>query len=87
MPDPDMSEDNEDKMHLYFHSADVYCCGPAPVKAIFNGETNLDYDVPFVFAEVNADWIEWLVSNLFLPQIPKWSPSFNLFLVSVSGQR
>lgn len=39
----------------------VYCCGPAPVKAIFHGETHLNYDVPFVFAEVNADCIDWLV--------------------------
>lgn len=43
--------------------AGVFCCGPAPVKAIFNGETHLDYDVPFVFAEVNADCIDWLVSE------------------------
>lgn len=40
----------------------VYCCGPAPVKAILNGDTDLKYDVPFVFAEVNADCIDWLVS-------------------------
>ncbi|KAK5871919.1 hypothetical protein PBY51_012659 [Eleginops maclovinus] len=42
-------------------SAGVYCCGPAPVKAILSGETDLKYDVPFVFAEVNADCIDWLV--------------------------
>ncbi|XP_062272507.1 protein-glutamine gamma-glutamyltransferase E-like [Scomber scombrus] len=39
----------------------VYCCGPAPVKAILNGDTHLKYDIPFVFAEVNADCIDWLV--------------------------
>ncbi|XP_053171596.1 protein-glutamine gamma-glutamyltransferase 5-like [Scomber japonicus] len=39
----------------------VYCCGPAPVKAVLNGDTDLKYDVPFVFAEVNADCIDWLV--------------------------
>ncbi|TMS19085.1 Protein-glutamine gamma-glutamyltransferase E [Larimichthys crocea] len=39
----------------------VYCCGPAPVKAILKGETHLKYDVPFVFAEVNADCVDWLV--------------------------
>ncbi|KAL3978523.1 fibroblast growth factor [Sarotherodon galilaeus] len=38
----------------------AYCCGPAPVKAILNGETDLKYDVPFVYAEVNADCIDWL---------------------------
>ncbi|XP_026162493.1 protein-glutamine gamma-glutamyltransferase 2 isoform X1 [Mastacembelus armatus] len=42
-------------------SEGVYCCGPAPVKAILCGDTNLKYDVPFVFAEVNADCIDWLV--------------------------
>ncbi|KAI3369697.1 hypothetical protein L3Q82_024533 [Scortum barcoo] len=42
-------------------SDNVYCCGPAPVKAILDGETQLKYDVPFVFAEVNADCVDWLV--------------------------
>ncbi|KAM7421911.1 hypothetical protein PAMA_010132 [Pampus argenteus] len=39
----------------------LYCCGPASVKAILNGETHLKYDVPFVYAEVNADCVDWLV--------------------------
>ncbi|KAM7401597.1 hypothetical protein PAMP_016902 [Pampus punctatissimus] len=39
----------------------VYCCGPASVKAILNGETHLKYDIPFVYAEVNADCVDWLV--------------------------
>ncbi|XP_035517148.1 protein-glutamine gamma-glutamyltransferase 5 [Morone saxatilis] len=42
-------------------SEGVYCCGPAPVKAVLNGDTDLKYDVRFVFAEVNADCIDWLV--------------------------
>ncbi|XP_034724648.1 protein-glutamine gamma-glutamyltransferase 5-like [Etheostoma cragini] len=42
-------------------SQGVYCCGPAPVVAILNGETDIKYDTPFVFAEVNADCIQWLV--------------------------
>ncbi|XP_071329119.1 protein-glutamine gamma-glutamyltransferase E [Trachinotus anak] len=42
-------------------SEGVYCCGPAPVAAILNGDTHIKYDVPFVFAEVNADCIDWLV--------------------------
>ncbi|XP_034724646.1 protein-glutamine gamma-glutamyltransferase 5-like isoform X3 [Etheostoma cragini] len=42
-------------------SQGVYCCGPAPVVAILNGETDIKYDTPFVFAEVNADCIDWLV--------------------------
>ncbi|KAF3856825.1 hypothetical protein F7725_017548 [Dissostichus mawsoni] len=39
----------------------IFCCGPAPVKAILKGATNLKYDIPFVFSEVNADCIDWLV--------------------------
>uniref|UniRef100_A0A3B4FVF1 Protein-glutamine gamma-glutamyltransferase 2 n=1 Tax=Pundamilia nyererei TaxID=303518 RepID=A0A3B4FVF1_9CICH len=38
----------------------AYCCGPASVKAILNGETDLKYDAPFVYAMVNADCIDWL---------------------------
>uniref|UniRef100_H3AQR0 Protein-glutamine gamma-glutamyltransferase 2 n=2 Tax=Latimeria chalumnae TaxID=7897 RepID=H3AQR0_LATCH len=41
-------------------SEGVYCCGPAPVKAIKEGEVALKYDVPFVFAEVNADVVFWI---------------------------
>uniref|UniRef100_A0A8C8E084 protein-glutamine gamma-glutamyltransferase n=1 Tax=Oryzias sinensis TaxID=183150 RepID=A0A8C8E084_9TELE len=36
-------------------SSGVYCCGPAPVKAIRSKRTDVPYDVPFVYAEVNAD--------------------------------
>uniref|UniRef100_A0A3B5MUX8 Transglutaminase N-terminal domain-containing protein n=1 Tax=Xiphophorus couchianus TaxID=32473 RepID=A0A3B5MUX8_9TELE len=41
----------------------MFCCGPAPVSAIRNGDTHLKYDIPFVFAEVNADCITWLVKR------------------------
>ncbi|XP_062835862.1 protein-glutamine gamma-glutamyltransferase 2-like [Anolis carolinensis] len=41
-------------------SGDIYCCGPAPVKAIKEGDVHLKYDVPFVFAEVNADMVCYL---------------------------
>uniref|UniRef100_A0A3Q3GTS1 Protein-glutamine gamma-glutamyltransferase 2 n=1 Tax=Labrus bergylta TaxID=56723 RepID=A0A3Q3GTS1_9LABR len=44
-------------------SEGAFCCGPAPVTAIFQGDTDLKYDVPFVFAEVNADMVKWLVSR------------------------
>ena len=38
----------------------VYRCGPAPVVAIKRGELGrMQYDLPFVFAEVNADVIKW----------------------------
>ncbi|XP_074524948.1 transglutaminase 5, like [Halichoeres trimaculatus] len=36
-------------------SGGVFCCGPAPVKAIKERCIDLVYDVPFVYAEVNAD--------------------------------
>ncbi|XP_061592517.1 protein-glutamine gamma-glutamyltransferase 2-like [Cololabis saira] len=36
----------------------VFCCGPASVKAIREGELTLKYDAPFIFAEVNADVAE-----------------------------
>ncbi|XP_065810725.1 transglutaminase 5, like [Labrus bergylta] len=36
-------------------SGGVYCCGPAPVKAIKDRCIDLPFDVPFVYAEVNAD--------------------------------
>ncbi|XP_071190682.1 protein-glutamine gamma-glutamyltransferase 2-like [Salvelinus alpinus] len=42
-------------------STGVYCCGPAPVKAILQGHVDLNYDVPFVFAEVNADRVTRMV--------------------------
>ncbi|XP_034021862.1 protein-glutamine gamma-glutamyltransferase 2-like [Thalassophryne amazonica] len=41
----------------------VYCYGPAPVCAIRSGELDLKYDVPFIFAEVNADCIDYLVAE------------------------
>lgn len=33
----------------------VFCCGPASVKAIRDKRVDLYYDIPFVYAEVNAD--------------------------------
>ncbi|XP_073707594.1 protein-glutamine gamma-glutamyltransferase 2 isoform X2 [Garra rufa] len=42
-------------------SSGTYCCGPAPVRAILEGHTDVKYDVPFVFGEVNADKVTWLV--------------------------
>ncbi|RXN29515.1 glutamine gamma-glutamyltransferase [Labeo rohita] len=42
-------------------SSGTYCCGPAPVKAVREGHTDVKYDVPFVYGEVNADKVTWLV--------------------------
>uniref|UniRef100_A0A8C6SS32 protein-glutamine gamma-glutamyltransferase n=1 Tax=Neogobius melanostomus TaxID=47308 RepID=A0A8C6SS32_9GOBI len=36
-------------------SGGVFCCGPAPVKAVRDRRIDLIFDVPFVCAEVNAD--------------------------------
>ncbi|XP_018024988.1 hemocyte protein-glutamine gamma-glutamyltransferase [Hyalella azteca] len=34
-------------------------CGPASLEAIRRGDVGLNYDCPFVFAEVNADMMHW----------------------------
>ncbi|XP_059190792.1 protein-glutamine gamma-glutamyltransferase 2 [Centropristis striata] len=38
-------------------------CGPCPVAAIKEGNLGVKYDAPFVFAEVNADVIYWIVQR------------------------
>ncbi|KAK7891938.1 hypothetical protein WMY93_023901 [Mugilogobius chulae] len=38
-----------------------FCCGPCPVAAIKEGNLSVKYDAPFIFAEVNADMVEWIV--------------------------
>lgn len=42
-------------------SLGLYCCGPASVKAIKEGEVDLNYDTCFAFSMVNADCVSWLV--------------------------
>ncbi|XP_040186531.1 protein-glutamine gamma-glutamyltransferase 5-like isoform X2 [Rana temporaria] len=44
-------------------SGGTYCCGPAPVKAIKEGDIDVDYDIPFVFAEVNGDIVHWVLQD------------------------
>uniref|UniRef100_A0A3B3C9G0 protein-glutamine gamma-glutamyltransferase n=1 Tax=Oryzias melastigma TaxID=30732 RepID=A0A3B3C9G0_ORYME len=39
----------------------VFCCGPCPVTAIKEGNLQVKYDAPFIFAEVNADITHWRV--------------------------
>ncbi|XP_069099774.1 protein-glutamine gamma-glutamyltransferase 6-like isoform X2 [Pleurodeles waltl] len=41
-------------------SSEMYRCGPASVQAVKQGDVDLDYDSPFVFAEVNADRVTWI---------------------------
>lgn len=45
---------------LLFSQPGTYCCGPVPVRAIKEGDLSTKYDAPFVFAEVNADVVEWI---------------------------
>ncbi|XP_007465489.1 PREDICTED: protein-glutamine gamma-glutamyltransferase E [Lipotes vexillifer] len=41
-------------------SQGVFQCGPASVAALREGNVDWDYDMPFIFAEVNADRITWI---------------------------
>lgn len=43
-----------------FRQPGTYCCGPVPVRAIKEGDLSTKYDAPFVFAEVNADVVNWI---------------------------
>uniref|UniRef100_A0A670ZQ26 protein-glutamine gamma-glutamyltransferase n=1 Tax=Pseudonaja textilis TaxID=8673 RepID=A0A670ZQ26_PSETE len=52
----------------------LYRCGPAPVKAIRNGDIHLRYDTPFVFSMVNADRVVWLLSGTKREKL-QWNPS------------
>ncbi|XP_006276210.1 protein-glutamine gamma-glutamyltransferase 4 [Alligator mississippiensis] len=45
-------------------SQGIFQCGPSPLKAIRSGEVYLPYDSKFIFAEVNADKVYWLVKNV-----------------------
>ncbi|XP_039459984.1 protein-glutamine gamma-glutamyltransferase 2-like isoform X2 [Oreochromis aureus] len=54
-------------------SEGVFCCGPASLKAIKEGELTLKYDVPFIFAEVNADVVDLVL--LSTGQFVKFSGS------------
>nr|XP_033789683.1 protein-glutamine gamma-glutamyltransferase 4 [Geotrypetes seraphini] len=45
-------------------SEDIFQCGPSPLKAIKTGEVYLLHDSKFIFAEVNADRIYWLVKTV-----------------------
>ncbi|KAM9848686.1 protein-glutamine gamma-glutamyltransferase K-like [Aulostomus maculatus] len=40
-------------------SQGTFCCGPASLTAVRNGQVYLKHDCPFVFAEVNSDKIYW----------------------------
>jgi len=38
----------------------TFCCGPASVEAVKQGRVDLPYDGRFIFAEVNADRVNWI---------------------------
>ncbi|XP_075701692.1 protein-glutamine gamma-glutamyltransferase E-like [Rhinoderma darwinii] len=42
-------------------SQGVYRCGPTSVIAVKEGDLHVGYDTPFVFAEVNADRVTWVM--------------------------
>ncbi|KAM9296690.1 protein-glutamine gamma-glutamyltransferase E-like [Gastrophryne carolinensis] len=44
-------------------SQGFYQCGPTSVIAVKEGDVHLSYDCPFVFAEVNADRVTWVVQK------------------------
>ncbi|KAB0405908.1 hypothetical protein E2I00_012801, partial [Balaenoptera physalus] len=44
-------------------SSGSFHCGPASVKAIREGKVHLPYDTPFVYAEVNAGEVVWLLED------------------------
>lgn len=39
----------------------MHYCGPVPVRAVKEGDLNVKYDAPCVYAEVNADVVEYIV--------------------------
>ncbi|KAM6101220.1 LOW QUALITY PROTEIN: protein-glutamine gamma-glutamyltransferase 4 [Theristicus caerulescens] len=45
-------------------SQGIFQCGPCPLKAIREGDVYLPFDGKFVYAEVNADEVYWLVKKV-----------------------
>ncbi|PKU33182.1 protein-glutamine hypothetical protein [Limosa lapponica baueri] len=45
-------------------SQGTFQCGPCPLKAIRDGDVYLPYDSKFVYAEVNADKVYWVVKKV-----------------------
>lgn len=39
----------------------IYCAGPCSISAIKQGHVNIPYDAKFIFAEVNADKVHWIL--------------------------
>ncbi|NXS47664.1 TGM4 glutamyltransferase, partial [Balaeniceps rex] len=45
-------------------SQGIYQCGPCPLKAIREGDVYLPFDSKFLYAEVNADEVYWVVKKV-----------------------
>ncbi|NXI51557.1 TGM4 glutamyltransferase, partial [Chloroceryle aenea] len=45
-------------------SQGAFQCGPCPLKAVREGDVYLPFDSKFVYAEVNADQVYWLVKKV-----------------------
>ncbi|NXE78224.1 TGM4 glutamyltransferase, partial [Cochlearius cochlearius] len=45
-------------------SEGIFQCGPCPLKAIQGGDVYLPFDSKFVYAEVNADKVYWVVKKV-----------------------
>ncbi|NWQ92767.1 TGM4 glutamyltransferase, partial [Burhinus bistriatus] len=45
-------------------SQGTFQCGPCPLKAVREGDVYLPFDSKFVYAEVNADKVYWLVKKV-----------------------
>ncbi|XP_029865471.1 protein-glutamine gamma-glutamyltransferase 4 [Aquila chrysaetos chrysaetos] len=45
-------------------SQGIFQCGPCPLKAIREGDVYLPFDSKFVYAEVNADKVYWVVKEV-----------------------
>ncbi|NWW87319.1 TGM4 glutamyltransferase, partial [Rhynochetos jubatus] len=45
-------------------SQGIFQCGPCPLKAVREGDVYLPFDCKFVYAEVNADKVYWVVKKV-----------------------
>jgi transglutaminase 1 len=48
---------------MCWHDTGIFQLGPASVEAVRKGQVGFAYDVAFVVAEVNADYVKWRVDS------------------------
>ncbi|XP_060077069.1 protein-glutamine gamma-glutamyltransferase K-like [Ylistrum balloti] len=60
----------------------VFCCGPCPLKALKSGDVNVPYDGHFIFAEMNADRVDWQEDEEGKFNVVKVTPSSIGFFIS-----